>query len=81
MTNDNIATGPIEWTEPNWTPLEGHIGAGCGEWMWMHRQNGLEYYKHRGTRRYIALDAAGNAYGLKGRMDFRTAYAAATETN
>jgi hypothetical protein len=30
--------------------------------MWMWRENGLEHYKHIGTRRYLILDAKGRSY-------------------
>ena len=38
------------------------IGERCAEFMWMWRQNGLEYYKHIDTRRYLILDAEGRSY-------------------
>ena len=54
-----------EWVKdglPNWKPLEGHIGPLCSGWMWMYRSRGLEYYKHADTRRYLILDAEGQAW-------------------
>ena len=51
-----IVSGAIETGPANWTPLEDRIGNRCAEFMWMFRQNGLEYYKHIETRRYLILD-------------------------
>ena len=62
--------GPV-----NWKPLELRIGHRCGEFMWMWREYGLEYYKHIDTRRYLILDAKGRSYVRRGgilvRGDFR----------
>ena len=52
----------MEFEPANWKPLEMRIGARCAEFMWMWRQNGLEYYKHIDTRRYLILDAKGRSY-------------------
>jgi hypothetical protein len=47
----------------NWTPLEtmlrqtGRPVSLCGSFMWMYRQNGIEFYKHVDTRRYLLLDS------------------------
>jgi hypothetical protein len=47
----------------NWTPLEtmlrdtGRQVSLCGSFMWMYRQNGIEYYKHIDTRRYLLVDS------------------------
>lgn len=47
----------------NWTPLEtvlrdsGRPVRLCGSFMWMYRRNGIEYYKHIHTRRYLLLDS------------------------
>ena len=47
----------------NWTPLEtmlrgtGRPASLCSSFMWMYRQNGIEYYKHIDTRRYLLLDS------------------------
>jgi hypothetical protein len=47
----------------NWTPLEtllrqtGRPVSLCGSFMWMYRQNGIEFYKHIDTRRYLLLDS------------------------
>jgi len=52
----------MEFEPANWKPLEIQIGERCAEFMWMWRQNGLEYYKHIDTRRYLILDAEGRCY-------------------
>lgn len=52
----------MELEPANWKPLEMRIGARCAEFMWMWRQNDLEYYKHIATRRYLILDAEGRTY-------------------
>ena len=52
----------MEFEPPNWKPLEMRIGERCAEFMWMWRQNDLEYYKHIDTRRYLILDAEGRSY-------------------
>lgn len=47
----------------NWTPLEtmlrdtGRPVSLCRSFMWMYQQNGIEYYKHINTRRYLLLDS------------------------
>ena len=77
---------PIDEDEftPNWKPLEQHIGDQCGLWMWMYRKAGLEFYKNRETRRYLALDSDGNAYealhpGAWTPVEFHAAYVRAIE--
>jgi hypothetical protein len=55
----------MELEPANWKPLERLIGERCAEFMWMWRQNGLEYYKHIDTRRYLILDAEGRCYGRR----------------
>ena len=57
----------MELEPANWKPLEMRIGERCAEFMWMWRQNGLEYYKHIDTRRYLILDAEGRSYRQAGR--------------
>jgi len=52
----------MELEPANWEPLEMRIGERCAEFMWMWRQNDLEYYKHIDTRRYLILDAEGRCY-------------------
>ena len=42
-------------TTPNWAPLEQRLVQFCAEFMWMYRENGIEHYKHRDTRRYLLL--------------------------
>jgi len=65
----------MELGPANWKPLELRIGHRCGEFMWMWREHGLEYYKHIDTRRYLILDAKGRSYVRRGgilvRGDFR----------
>jgi len=56
----------MEFEPANWKPLEIQIGQQCAEFMWMWRQNGLEYYKHIDTRRYLVLDAEGRIYRQRG---------------
>jgi hypothetical protein len=47
----------------NWAPLEtmlrqtGCPVSLCASFMWMYRQNGIEFYKHIDTRRYLLLDS------------------------
>ena len=52
----------MEFEPANWKPLETRIGERCSEFMWMWRQNDLEYYKHIDTRRYLILDAEACSY-------------------
>lgn len=52
----------MELEPANWKPLEMRIGERCAEFMWMWRQNDLEFYKHIDTRRYLILDAEGRSY-------------------
>ena len=48
---------------PNWKPLEKVIGPdGCGAFMWMWSEAGVEFYKHFRTRRYLLLDLEGRCY-------------------
>lgn len=45
---------------PNWKPLEAKLArTHCAEFMWMYREDGIEYYKHVITRRYLRLDSSG----------------------
>jgi hypothetical protein len=49
--------------KPDWRPLEQIVGPErCGEFMWMWREGGVEFYKHILTRRYLLLDSAGRCY-------------------
>ena len=48
--------------------------------MW--RENGLEYYKHIDSRRYLILDAEGHCYGRQKqlvRVDFQEELRRVTE--
>jgi hypothetical protein len=48
---------------PNWAPLEtmlrqtGRLVSLCASFMWMYRENGIEFYKHIDSRRYLLLDS------------------------
>jgi hypothetical protein len=43
--DDAVTAERVTETEPaNWKPLEKRIGRRCAEFMWMFRQNGLDYY-------------------------------------
>jgi hypothetical protein len=57
-----VEISAMEVEPPNWQPLELRIGERCGEFMWMCRENGVEYYKHITTRRYLMLDGQGQCY-------------------
>jgi hypothetical protein len=56
----------MEVEPANWQPLENRIGLRCEEFMWMWRENGVEYYKHIATRRYLMLDGQGQCYARRG---------------
>jgi hypothetical protein len=44
----------------NWIPLEARLAPqNCAEFMWMYRDDGVEYYKHIVTRLYLHLDSSG----------------------
>ena len=74
---------------PNWKPLEMHLGRNAyalGDWMWMYRAKGLEFYKHSRTRKYLVLDQEGGAYealhaGSWTPVEFTAAYERATDWN
>jgi hypothetical protein len=52
-----------EFDSPNWNPLEKIGGpAVCREFMWMWREQGVEFYKHIRTRRYLRLDSEGQCF-------------------
>lgn len=81
MTNGDASTGTfpnVEVHNPNWKPLASHLGEKnirmC-DWMWMYRKDGIEYYKHSVTRKYLALDDGGHCW-MNGwmRVDFWKAY-------
>ena len=64
----------MELEPANWKPLELLIGSRCAKFMWMWRENGLEYYKHIDSRRYLILDAKGRCYSRREqlvRVDFQ----------
>lgn len=52
----------ISFEPVNWIPLERRIGRRCVEFMWMYRQDGVEFYKHVQTRRYLLLDSESRCY-------------------
>jgi hypothetical protein len=52
----------ISFEPVNWMPLEKRIGSRCAEFMWMYRQDGVEFYKHVQTRRYLLLDSESRCY-------------------
>ena len=55
--------GEKNFENPNWKPLEKIIGPdGCGDFMWMWQEAGIEFYKHIRTRRYLLLDSTGQCY-------------------
>ncbi len=54
------------YTTPDWAPLEAAVKAAglplatCGEFMWMcENPAGVHQYKHRDTRKYVHVAAAG----------------------
>ena len=73
----------MELEPANWKPLELLISSRCVEFMWMWRENGLEYYKHIDSRRYLILDAEGRCYGGQQqlvRVDFQEELRRITES-
>jgi hypothetical protein len=52
------ASHGIGFKEPNWARLEKCIGTRCADFMWMYEKDGVEFYKHIGTRRYLSELAA-----------------------
>jgi hypothetical protein len=53
----------MEFDKPNWAPLEAVGGPElCGEFMWMMRQSGIEFFKHIRTRRYLLMNSNGGCY-------------------
>ena len=72
----------MELEPANWKPLELLIGSRCVEFMWMWRENGLEYYKHIDSRRYLILDAEGRCHRRRQqlvRVDFQEELRRVTE--
>ena len=54
-------------TDVNWAPLELRLNKDAAiirEFMWMYsdEDNGVEYYKHAATRRYLLLGRDGQCY-------------------
>jgi hypothetical protein len=76
------ASHGIHVKEPNWAPLEQRIGKRCSDFMWMYEKDGVEFYKHIGTRRYLCLNWQGEAFlCIQERLesaDFEYAYAVVT---
>jgi hypothetical protein len=61
----------VNYETPVWEPLLGLARIYVDEFMWMHEvelDNGtrLQAYKHYWTRRYLHLDAEGNAWIYRG---------------
>ena len=56
------ASHGIDVKEPNWAPLEQRIGKRCADFMWMYEKDGVEFYKHIGTRRYLCLNSQGEVF-------------------
>ena len=55
--------GDKTFEPPDWKPLEQLVGPeGCGQFMWMWAEAGIQFYKHIGTRRYLLLDSEGRCY-------------------
>ena len=53
----------MECDNPNWAPIEAVGGPElCGEFMWMMRQSGIEFFKHIRTRRYLFLGFGGRCF-------------------
>ena len=50
----------------NWIPLERRIGRQCAEFMGMCRKDGVEFYQHIETRRYLLLDSKSRCYRQAG---------------
>ena len=76
------ASHSIDVTKPNWAPLEQRIGKRCAEFMWMYEKDGVESYKHIGTRRYLCLNSQGGVFlriqGVLRPIEFDYAYAIVT---
>ncbi|MBV8829033.1 MAG: hypothetical protein JO108_07350 [Acidobacteriaceae bacterium] len=76
------ASHGIDVKEPNWAPLEQCIGERCIEFMWMYEKDGVEFYKHIGTRRYLCLNSQGDVFlctaGELQPVEFEYAYAVVT---
>ena len=72
----------VDITEPNWSPLEQRIGNRCAQFMWMYARDGVEFYKHIATRRYLCLNSQGDVFlcinGDLEPVEFDYAYAIVT---
>jgi len=63
MSRRRTTVAEKTFENPNWQPLEDLVGPSeCGEFMWMWRESGIEFYKHIWTRRYLLLDSEGRCY-------------------
>jgi hypothetical protein len=55
--------------QPNWQPAEQHVPHLLDDLMWMgsitHNDVVIEKYKHCDTRRYLNLDATGQAWQIR----------------
>lgn len=49
-----------------WEPLQAAVGFRCREFMFMGKAGTVFLYKHIWTRRYLNLDANGQAYKFTG---------------
>ena len=72
----------IDGNKLNWAPLEQRIGERCADFMWMYAKDGVEYYKHIVTRRYLCLNSRGGVFlcidGVLKPVEFDYGYAVAT---
>ena len=73
------ASHGIEIERPNWAPLKQRIGEQSADFMWMYAKDGVEYYKHIVTRRYLCLNSRGGVFlcidGVLEPVGFEYAYA------
>ena len=76
------ASHGLEIERPNWAPLKEHIEEGCADFMWMYAKDGVEYYKHIVTRRYLRLNSSGGVFlcidGVLEPVEFDYGYVVAT---
>jgi hypothetical protein len=76
------ASHGLEIERPNWAPLKERIGERCADFMWMYAKDGVEYYKHIVTRRYLCLNSSGGVFlcidGVLEPVEFDYGYAVAT---
>ena len=58
---------PADANLPNWRPLVLRVPTSeCTDFMWMHRDGAVEFYKHIITRRYLMLNGEGNCLRWSG---------------